>query len=257
MKKVLWVCLFVLSSLIAQERKDDSALQEMQQAEEQQTQLDEKQNLQEEEQKEASQEEETQEVALAPNYNRNGFVFGILGGASLMDSSFNYYNGIYEIEWLEHSKLGIGPNYGLRIGYDVYFLPQHGLRIYAEYMKSHLLDSTTASGKANLHTFTLNADYKYEITERFGVFGGLNLDYSILDSHKIGTEKGLGVGINLGFTYAMASWSEFELGLRYLGNPFTDKVLPTLGPDAPKEATRQVIDFGDLLAIRIGFNFKI
>lgn len=252
MKKVLWICLFVLSSLIALEGKDNTISSQNQ---EQQIQLDQKQELKVRGQEKCSQEEVQKRVV--PNYNKSGFVLGILSGVSLMNSSFDYYAGIFEVEGSEYSRLGAGPNYGVRLGYDVYFLPQHGLRIYAEYMKSYLLDSTTASGRANLYTFTLNADYKYEITEYFGVFGGLNLDYSILDSRKIGTEQGLGVGINLGFTYAMASWSEFELGLRYLGNPFADRALPTLDSNAPSIATRQVIDFGDLLAIRIGFNFKI
>lgn len=191
-------------------------------------------------------------------YNRNGLVIGIFGGMSLMDMESGYYVNIFEIGGVENSKLNIAPSYGLKLGYDVYFLPQHGMRVYIDYMASNFLNHSSIVGKSNLHTFIFNTDYKYEIIDHFGVFGGLSLNYSMLDSSKLGKQEGLGVGLNAGFAYAIASWSEFEVGLRYLGKPFAKKTVSP--PDALGQvlgAERQIFDFGDLFNLRIGFNFKI
>ena len=204
----------------------------------------------------AKTQEVKQEQAKKSNDDRGGFVIGIFGGASLMGLSSDYYKNLVEIEWMEKNTLGVSPNYGVKLGYDVYFLPQHGMRIYLDYMGSNFLDSSLASGKINLHTFALNVEYKFEINDFLGVFAGVNLNYSLLDAQKIGKQGALGVGANAGFTFGLASWAEFELGLHYLGDSFQDRQILVDSIGANHGATHLKISFDSLLGLRFGFTFK-
>lgn len=125
-----------------------------------------------------------------------------------------------EYDRYDRKKFGVAQNYGIKPGYDVYFLSKHGMRIYADYAGSNFLDANSIAGKVNVHTFVLNAEYKYEITEKFGLFAGINVNYTLFDTQKFGQDGGIDFGVNVGFTYALFPWMELELGMRYLGDSF-------------------------------------
>lgn len=208
-------------------------------------------------QEEKTQEEIGQEQPKKSQDDRNGFVIGVFGGASLMGLSSDYFKNFLEIEYMDKEFLGVAPNYGLKLGYDVYFLPQHGMRIYLDYMGSNFLDSSLPSGKINIHTFAFNIEYKFEINDWLGVFAGLNLNYSLLDSQKVGKQGGLGVGANVGLTFGFVSWAEVELGVRYLGDSFKDRQIPIDPYGVSQGATHQRLNFDHLFGLRVGLNFKI
>lgn len=203
-----------------------------------------------------NQKEEQKEIF----YNRNGFVIGVFGGASFIQAETEYDAFLGDFDFYDRKKLMIAPNYGIKLGYDIYFLPKHGMRIYADYIGSNFLNENNIVGKVNTHTLALNVEYKYEITEKFGVFAGANINYTLFDTQYFGLNGGFGFGVNAGFTYAVFSFMELELGVKYLGDSFREKThLPDSSAPAglPIPPTSQKTDLGDFVGVRFGINFKI
>lgn len=190
---------------------------------------------------------------------KSGFVIGIFGGASFSESDTEYYTLITDFEGSDRSVFGVAPNYGIKLGYDLYFTPSHAMRMYVDYMGSSFISDNDIVGKYTIHTLALNVEYKYDITEKFGVFAGVNLNYSLYDTQRAGSSGAVGFGVNAGFTYSIFSWMELELGFRYLGDSFKEvNVTPdALAPSLPTLGqTYQRVEIGDLFAGRLGLNFK-
>lgn len=189
---------------------------------------------------------------------KSGFVIGVFGGASFAESDAEYYTLFTDIEGRDRSVFGVAPNYGIKLGYDLYFTPSHAMRMYVDYMGSSFISDNDIVGKYTIHTLALNVEYKYDITEKFGVFAGVNLNYALYDTQRAGSSGGVGFGVNAGFTYSIFSWMELELGFRYLGDSFKEvNVTPdALVPSVPGLETYQRVEIGDLFAGRLGLNFK-
>lgn len=189
---------------------------------------------------------------------KSGFVIGVFGGASFSESDTEYYTLLGDFEGSDRSVFGVAPNYGIKLGYDLYFTPSHAMRMYVDYMGSSFISDNNIVGKYTIHTLALNVEYKYDITEKFGVFAGVNLNYNLYDTQRAGSSGGVGFGVNAGFTYSIFSWMELELGFRYLGDSFKEvNVTPdTLAPSLSGLTTYQRVEIGDLFAGRLGLNFK-
>lgn len=63
-------------------------------------------------------------------FGASGFVIGLSGGVSMLQSSEEYYNNYIEIDWYEGDKNNTALNYGLKFGYDAYFVEEQAIRIY-------------------------------------------------------------------------------------------------------------------------------
>lgn len=192
--------------------------------------------------------------------SRSGFVIGVFGGIGFAESDTEYYIPLSELEGSDRSAFSVAPSYGIKIGYDLYFTPSHAMRMYADYTGSNFISSNDIMGKFNTHTFALNVEYKYEITEKFGVFAGVNLNYTLYDTQRAGRCGGVGFGVNAGFTYSILSWLELEFGVKYLGDSFKDVNVP-LDSRAPNPTglgpVSQRVGMSDMFSGRLGLNFKI
>lgn len=209
-----------------------------------------------------NQEKEQDENALfgSKAKEKSGFVIGVFGGASFAGSDTEYYTLLTDLEGNDRSTFGVAPSYGIKLGYDLYFTPSHAMRMYVDYTGSNFLTNNDIVGKYNVHTFALNVEYKYDITEKFGVFAGVNLNYSLYDTQKVGSSGGVGFGVNAGFTYSILPWMELELGVKYLGDSFKEvNITPdTLAPSVPNLGkVYQRVEINDMFTGRLGLNFKI
>lgn len=191
---------------------------------------------------------------------KSGVVIGVFGGASFAKSDTEYYTLLTDLEGSDRSVFGVAPSYGIKLGYDLYFTPSHAMRMYVDYIGSNFLTNNNIVGKYNVHTFALNVEYKYDITEKFGVYAGVNLNYSLYDVQRLGSYGGVSFGVNAGFTYSILPWMELELGVKYLGDSFKEvNVTPdTLAPNISNLGKiYQKVEINDMFTGRLGLNFKI
>lgn len=151
----------------------------------------------------------------------NKIVLGVYGGLSMLkvDNEYEVRSTANSNRWEDipgnYDKTLGGFSWGGKLGYDLYFLPRHGLRIYADYMNT-LLDSKEGTlGKINLHTIGVNLDYKFEIIAGLGIFAGAGAVYNILNTQYLGSNNYFGGSLNAGLSYQIWLF-EIELRVRYL-----------------------------------------
>lgn len=184
----------------------------------------------------------------------NRFVVGMYGGASFLAMSSDYYVNFQEIPG-DYDKNLFGGSYGVKIGYDFYFLAQHGLRFYVDYMNTLLDSKEKTLGKYNMHTFGLNVDYRFDILSNFGVFAGVGLAYNIINTQYLGNINTFGGSLNLGVVYNI-SFVEFELRLRYLAYDIAEKHSNYMPIIAGNQPTLHLVDLESPVSFQVGVNFR-
>ncbi|MWV61344.1 hypothetical protein DCO58_10100 [Helicobacter saguini] len=98
----------------------------------------------------------------------NKIVIGVYGGASVLKMSQEYeYRTAANSFWQdvpgEYDKILGGFSWGVKIGYDLYFLPRNSIRLYADYMNTLFNSNDGTLGRMTMHSIGLNADYKFDI----------------------------------------------------------------------------------------------
>lgn len=165
--------------------------------------------------------------------NKNGFVVGGYIGGSIMSASSNYYTSTNQNSELpgDYDRQLFGGSYGAKVGYDMFFLPQHGLRLYLDYTYSYYAGDSYL-GSYNQHTIGINADYRFVIFDNFIAFAGLGLAHNIITNQYIAKPNALnafGASLNMGLSYAIGFF-EFEFKIRYLMYNIPDKSSTNLSP---------------------------
>ncbi|RDU65372.1 hypothetical protein CQA53_06250 [Helicobacter didelphidarum] len=201
--------------------------------------------------------------------SNNRFVIGVYGGGSYlsMSSDYEYFTTANSISFLQDipgeydSSIG-GYSWGAKLGYDMYFLPRRGVRLYVDYMNSVLDSKEGTLGKMNLHTIGLNADYKFEIAGGFGVFAGLGLTYNIINTQYLGNDNRFGGSFNVGLAYQI-SIVEIELRFRYLLYDVNEKrsayipnAVQNIIPGVDKNNIWHYVDMDTPLSIHLGINLR-
>lgn len=190
--------------------------------------------------------------------NQNKIVLGIFGGGSLMQMSLDYYgNNAYEDLPGDHDKSLFGASYGAKVGYDMYFLTRHGVRIYVDYMNSYFNSNERTLGSYNMHTIGLNADYRFVITGGLSAFAGAGLAHNIINTQHLGNMNAFGGSINAGVAYAL-SFLEFEFRIRYLIYDIQEKYstqgLPPMV--AGQQVKYQMVELNSPFSFHLGVNFR-
>ncbi len=187
-------------------------------------------------------------------FGASGFVVGLSGGVSMLQSSEEYYNNYIEIDWYEGDKNNTTLNYGLKFGYDAYFVEEQAIRIYFDYNRNHFIGSNDMFKKASMDLYLLNADYRYDfLAYSFGIFGGINIGYVTLNTNNsYGDHNSMGFGLNAGLVYQPLEFLELEFKFRLVNTNFPNKQIPVTIIDA----TRQTLDADTPYQFILGLNFK-
>ncbi len=148
------------------------------------------------------------------------------------------------------SGANIGFDWGVRLGYQLYMTPVHGLRFYADYGMGHIYasknvlssgsDYTGAYADITAQRINFNIDYLLDFVQgensSAGLYGGLFVGYSELGftqrSESSGGGQslrdtatqfygGVGFGFNVGVQTTVAKHHRIELGAK----------IPVLGPN--------------------------
>lgn len=186
--------------------------------------------------------------------SKNYFVAGIYVGSSIMEMSSEYYIGVNELPG-DYDKSVFGASYGAKVGYDMYFLKQHGVRLYLDYMHSYLNSNDLTLGKFSMHTIGLNTDYRFVITSDLSVFAGVGLTYNIINTQYLGDMGAFGGSINLGAAYDI-SFVEIELRLRYLAYDLPDKPSAYLPTILGQKTSYHTVDLNSPVSLHLGVNFR-
>lgn len=198
-------------------------------------------------------EDENQKANL-DEANKNYYVVGIYGGASIMEMSSEYYNKTYEFPG-DYDKNLFGVSYGAKLGYDMYFLKRHGVRLYLNYMHSYLNSNEQTLGTFSMHTIGLNADYRFVILGGLSAFAGVGLAHNIINTQHLGNMSAFGGSVNLGIAYTL-SFLEFELGLRYLVYDISDKSSSYLPTILGQTTTYHLVSLSSPINFNFGINFR-
>ncbi len=186
--------------------------------------------------------------------NKNKIIAGIYGGISFMETSSNYYAGITEIDMDFENKL-VGGSYGIKAGYDLYFLPKHSVRMYVDYMNSYFNSNDRIIGSLIMHTIGLNADYKFDIFDNFGVFAGVGGVLNIINMQYLANKITFGGSINAGVSY-IVSFVEFEFRMRYLAYSLPDINSNHLPVISSVQTTSHKVSIDSPLSFHFGVNFR-
>ncbi len=186
--------------------------------------------------------------------SKNKFIAGIYVGGSVMQISSNYYSNLIEIPG-DFEKSIIGVSYGLKAGYDWYFLPKHGVRIYFDYMNSYFNSKERTLGTYVMHTIALNADYRFDIFDNFGVFAGVGGAFNIINTQYLGNMSAFAGSINGGLVYSI-SFVEFEFRIRYLAYEIPEKSSNYLPPIDSHQPTRHLVELDSPISFHVGANIK-
>lgn len=203
--------------------------------------------------------DESNDSADTNRENQNKFVLGIFGGGSLMQMSSEYYSTTHPYDDLpgDHDKSLFGASYGAKVGYDMYFLTRHGVRIYIDYMNSYFNSNERTLGSYNMHTIGLNADYRFVITGGLSAFAGAGLAHNIINTQHLGNMNAFGGSINAGVAYAL-SFLEFEFRIRYLIYDIPEKYSTQGFPlmVAGQQVKYQMVDLNSPFSFHLGVNFR-
>ncbi len=182
------------------------------------------------------------------------FVLGVMLGAHTFKVDNEYYRNFIEIDGVDNSKLNFGFSEGVKIGYDFMFMPKHRLKLYADYIAAHF---DGVRGGSIIQTGALNLDYQFNLTKMLGFFVGASMGMSFLDTKDLGSQVGFSIGGNAGISLSLLSWLELEFRLRVMSDAFVDKIAPNVDSVGTLVgATRQSVDFGDLMNFSVGLNFR-
>lgn len=190
--------------------------------------------------------------------NQNKFVLGIFGGGSLMQMSSEYYSTTHPpFDDLpgDYDKSLFGASYGAKVGYDMYFLTRHGVRIYVDYMNSYFNSNERTLGSYSMHTIGLNADYRFVITGGLSAFAGAGLAHNIINTQHLGNMNAFGGSINAGVAYAL-SFLEFEFRIRYLIYDIPEKSSNYLPNIMGQQTKYHTVELNSPFSFHLGVNFR-
>lgn len=185
----------------------------------------------------------------------NKFVFGVYGGASIMESSMDYYDTQgFDIDAIEGDKQHTGYAYNAKIGGDIALAEQQWLRIYADYTGTGFsADKQNFVNKILLHHIGLNIDYKYDFTNGFYLSAGGGLVHS---SGKIVKNiSQIGFALNVAAGYSLTSFLDLELkGKVFASDYLNNYSVPKTITDT--RVSTQTLDVDTPVAIMLGLNFR-
>lgn len=188
---------------------------------------------------------------------KQNFVSGIYIGTGLMKMESEFYTKNYKMDKLpgDYSQSMFGGNYGLKFGYDMYFLERHGVRLYLDYMHSYFNSNEQTLGKFNMDTIGLNAQYRFVIIDSLSAFAGVGLALNLIDTQHLKSMVSLGGSFNVGMAY-MISFLEFELSLRYLAYDINDKSSSYLPNILGQQTAFHIVELDSPVNILFGVNFR-
>lgn len=190
-------------------------------------------------------------LASAGVAGESGAFVGVELGAGILTSTAtgNGTNGGMTID-AQQGTANVGLDWGARLGYQLYFTPTHGARVYASYGMAHAypLSATgkgdgidvTMNGYITGQRIDLNIDYLVDFIKAenssAGVYAGLFAGYSeyaITEKMQEGDVSsaahrfygGVGLGLNLGIQTTLAKHHRIEFGAK----------IPFLGPKGTVE----------------------
>ena len=182
------------------------------------------------------------------------FVFGVMLGAHTLKVDNEYYKDFRDIDGIDNSRLSFGFSQGAKIGYDFIFMPRHRLKLYADYLAGYF---GGVKGGSTIQTGALNLDYQFNLTSLVGFFVGANAGISFLNTRELGAQNAFIIGGNAGVSLSLLSWLELEFRLRVMSDTFADKIAPSVDSVGMMVgATRQSVEFGDLMNFSVGLNFR-
>lgn len=190
--------------------------------------------------------------------NQNGFVVGVYAGGSSMKIQHEYYKGANKNDELpgDYEKNLLGASYGIKAGYDVYFLPSHGVRIYLDYMHSYFNNKDSSLGIYSMHTTGINADYRFNVFG-FNVFAGAGLAYNAINTKYLGSLDTFGGSVNAGLSYTLLSFIELEFRVRYLIYDIPEKSSSNLVSPIPNETIKlHFVELESPINFHLGVNVK-
>ena len=146
----------------------------------------------------------------------------------------------------QQGRANVGLDWGVRLGYQLYFTPTHGMRVYASYGMAHVYPSSLStkdgSNTASENTYLtgqridLNIDYLVDFIKAenasAGVYAGIFAGYSEISANSRAKQNntaestptqfigGVGLGLNLGIQTTLAKHHRIEFGAK----------IPFLGP---------------------------
>ncbi len=188
--------------------------------------------------------------------NQNRIVVGLYGGGSIMELSSEYYSARNPYDDLpgNYDKNMFGVSYGVKTGYDMYFLTQHGVRLYLDYMHSYFNSKERRLGTLSMHTIGLNADYRFVIKD-FSIFAGVGLVYNIINTQYLGNTDTFGGSLNMGVAYTLA-FLEFEFRMRYLAYDALKRDSNYLPIIMGEQTIKHLVELDNPVSFHFGINFR-
>lgn len=185
-------------------------------------------------------------------------VVGAFGGLGFAQGDYEYYKDGWEVDLLDRKYLNSLASYGGKIGADFNFTKNHGMRIYADFVKMDQITNKDQMAKnLSLMSYGLNAEYRYTFDFNLGLFAGAGLAYSAGKSNLINDISHFGAAFNAGITYSFAKFLELELRGKFIVNELINRmaVPDSLLPANQANAGIYELDYPAMITIGLNFRF--
>ena len=186
------------------------------------------------------------------------FVVGAFGGLGFAQGGTEYYKNNMEVDLLDRKYLNSLASYGGKVGVDLNFTKNHGMRIYADLMKIDSISTKDPMAKnLAIMSYGLNAEYRYTFNFNLGLFAGAGLAYSNAKSNLINNISHVGAALNAGITYSFAKFLELELRGKFVVNELVNRmaVPASLLPANQADVGLYELDYPAVITLGLNFRF--